>query len=66
MHRLPEMSKHEQREKDTISIPSQIWATTGNVSLSLGLNKKVDGFSKTHTIHVNHLYTLCFHRTLPL
>lgn len=60
------MSKHEQREEDTVSVPSQIWATTGNVSLSLGLSKKVDGFSKTHTIHVNHLYTLCFHRTLPI
>lgn len=62
MHRLPEMSKHEQKEKDSVSIPP----ATGNANLSLGLNKKVDGFSKTHTVHVNHLYTMCFHRTLPV
>jgi len=60
------MSKHEQREKDIVSIQLQTWDITGNACLSLGLNKKVDGISKLKTIHVNHLYTVCFYRTLPV
>lgn len=60
------MSKHEQREKDMLSVQLQAGDSTGNVSLSLGLNKKVDGISKPNTVHVNHLYTVCLSRTLPV
>lgn len=60
------MSKREQREEDIISIQLQTWDITRNVSLSLGLNKKVDGISKPNTVHVSHLYTVCFYRTLPM